>query len=87
MQWSLPFDFNDSAMINNIASSSSYIENVYNTNDDDDISFLWYTRLGHINKIKLKRMSDLGLIPKFNMNFDICEPCLSGKMTRKPFSK
>ena len=29
-------------------------------------------------------MSDLGLIPKFNFNFDICESCLSRKMTKKP---
>ena len=31
---------NDFAMINNISSSSSYIENVYDTKDDNDISFL-----------------------------------------------
>ena len=71
-------------MINNISSSSSYIENVYDTKDDNDISFLWHVRLSHISKIYLKRMSDLGLIPKFSFNFDICESCLSRKMTKKP---
>ena len=42
--------------------------------------------LSHISKIYLKRMSDLGLIPKFNFNFDICESCLSRKMTKKPLA-
>ena len=73
-------------MINNISSSSSYIENVYDTKDDNDISFLWHVRLSHISKIYLKRMSDLGLIPKFNFNFDICESCLRRKMTKKPLA-
>ena len=73
----------DPTMINNIALYFSYIENVSNSNDDDDISFLWHIRLGHTNKITLKRMSDLSLISKFNINLDICEACLSGKMNKQ----
>ena len=41
----------------------------------------------HINKNKMKRMINVGLIPNMNIVFPTCEPCISSKMVRLPFPK
>ena len=57
-------------------------------NVSTDCTYLWHLRLGHINKNKMIRMYKSGLIPQINSdNFDICEPCIKGKMSSKSFSK
>ena len=59
-----------------------------NVSTSENNSYLWHLRLGHINKDKMLRMSRLGLIPQMNtIDFDICESCVKGKMTRKSFNK
>ena len=44
-------------------------------------------RLGHNNKIKMKRMISKGLIPNMNIVFTTCEPCISSQIARLPFPK
>jgi hypothetical protein len=54
----------------------------------EDSSLLWHLRLGHINKNKMKRMSQNGLLPNINSgDFNTCESCIKGKMISKSFSK
>ncbi|GJX46537.1 retrotransposon protein, putative, ty1-copia subclass [Tanacetum coccineum] len=52
-----------------------------------DSSYLWHCRLAHINKKRIEKLQHDGLLkPTDNEPFDQCVSCISGKMTRKPFS-
>ncbi|GKC77192.1 retrotransposon protein, putative, ty1-copia subclass [Tanacetum coccineum] len=52
-----------------------------------DSSYLWHYRLAHINKKRIEKLQHDGLLkPTDNKPFDQCVSCISGKMTRKPFS-
>lgn len=54
---------------------------------------LWHRRLGHMCKDKFVQLknkamcSDVKLIENINPSKCMCEPCLMGRMTRKPFNK
>ena len=49
---------------------------------------MWHTRLGHIGKYRLVRLTREGLLGSItNVIQPICEPCLAGKACRKPFGK
>ena len=69
--------------INN--SSFSFISASDNINID---VYTWHARLGHIGQDRMSRLAKeglLGLLTKIEMS--ICENCLAGKTTRKPFGK
>ncbi|GJS72916.1 retrotransposon protein, putative, ty1-copia subclass [Tanacetum coccineum] len=52
-----------------------------------DSSYLWHCLLAHINKKRIEKLQHDGLLkPTDNEPFDQCVSCISGKMTRKPFS-
>lgn len=52
-----------------------------------DSSYLWHCRLAHIGKDRMEKLQHDGLLQNINdESFDKCESCISGKMTRKPFS-
>ena len=47
---------------------------------------LWHSRLGHVNYRSMYKMSNLGLLPKFDINkTHKCEICVESKLARKPF--
>nr|GEV64959.1 zinc finger, CCHC-type [Tanacetum cinerariifolium] len=48
-----------------------------------DSSLLWYCRLGHISKKRIKKLLLNSIDSK---SFEKCVPCLSRKMTQKPYS-
>jgi transposase InsO family protein len=53
------------------------------TND----AFLWHLRLGHINTKRIQRLVKDGLLGPLDFNhYPVCESCLEGKMTKRPFS-
>jgi len=56
--------------------------------EDLSESYLWHCRLGHVNKNRIQLLKKDGLL-KTNeeVSFDVCESCLQGKMTKKPFNK
>ncbi|KAF7154487.1 hypothetical protein RHSIM_Rhsim01G0134100 [Rhododendron simsii] len=74
---------------NALAGCSAYIVDSTHSYDSlyVDDPYIWHLRLGHINKDKMKRMMNMELIPKIDIDFSICESCLSGKMSRLPFPK
>ena len=50
-------------------------------------TYLWHCRLGHINKNRLKKLQTEGILDSIDKNdFDKSECCLSGKLTKAPFS-
>ena len=53
------------------------------TND----AYLWHLHLGHINPNRIQRLIKDGLLEPLDFDeFPVCEPCLEGKMTKRPFN-
>ena len=48
---------------------------------------LWHLRLGHINLNRIDRLVKDGILPSLVVEpMPVCESCLEGKMTKRPFS-
>ena len=48
---------------------------------------LWHMRLGHINLNRIDRLVKEGVLPSLVVEpIPLCESCLEGKMTKRPFS-
>nr|GFA57989.1 retrotransposon protein, putative, Ty1-copia subclass [Tanacetum cinerariifolium] len=57
------------------------------TKSNLDSTYFWHCRLAHINKKVIEKLQHDGLLKSTdNEPFDQCVSCISGKMTRKPFS-
>nr|GFA20991.1 hypothetical protein [Tanacetum cinerariifolium] len=57
------------------------------TKSNLDSTYLWHCRLPQINKKRIEKLQHGGLLKSTdNEPFDQCVSCISGKMTRKPFS-
>nr|GEU93050.1 hypothetical protein [Tanacetum cinerariifolium] len=51
-----------------------------------DSSYLWYCRLGHINKKCMDKLQRDGILqPTHDESLEKCKSCIFGKMARKPF--
>ena len=49
--------------------------------------YLWYLHLGHINSSRIQRLIKGGLLEPLDFDgFPVCESCLEGKMTKRPFN-
>ena len=60
----------------NKISSSAYMLCSFNS---------WHARLCHVNKLIIKNMSNLGLIPALSLNdFEKCKFCSQAKITKTP---
>ncbi|GJX80867.1 retrotransposon protein, putative, ty1-copia subclass [Tanacetum coccineum] len=73
----------------NLVLNVNYIYNVSNKRAklNLDSTYMWHCRLAHISKKRIEKLQHDGLlIPTDSESFDQCVSCLSGKMTRKPFS-
>ena len=52
-----------------------------------DNTYLWHLKLGHINLDRINRLVKDGPLRKLNVGtLPVCESCLEGKMTKRPFS-
>nr|GEX81366.1 retrotransposon protein, putative, Ty1-copia subclass [Tanacetum cinerariifolium] len=52
-----------------------------------DSALLWRCRLRHINKKRIKKLQDGGLLDSTHIkSFEKCVACMSGEMARKPYS-
>src|SRR3954447_3450750 len=71
-------------------SSTSHIHNIDAKRckmNNDNSTYLWYCRLGHIGVKRMKKLHSDGLFQSLDFeSFDTCEPCLMGKMIKTPFS-
>lgn len=55
--------------------------------DDSDV-MIWHARLGHIGQERMTILVSEGLLGSLaKVSFPVCEPCLIGKASRKPFGK
>ena len=49
---------------------------------------MWHCRLGHIGVKHMKKLHEDEILESLDYeSFDACEPCLTGKMTKTPFSR
>ncbi|KAD5962114.1 hypothetical protein E3N88_13587 [Mikania micrantha] len=72
---------------NSCTSSSMYSINTKRLKSDFNQSYLWHCRLGYISKKRMEKLQTDGIVePTGSETFDTCESCLSGKMTKAPFS-
>ena len=70
---------------NNINNSFSFISASNNINID---VYTRHARLGHIGQDRMRRLAKEGLLGSLTkIKMSICENCLAGKTTRKPFGK
>ena len=50
-------------------------------------TYLWHLRLGHVNLDRINRLVKEGPLKELKVSFlPVCESCLEGKMTKRPFS-
>ena len=55
--------------------------------DSNFESVKWHARLSHVGQDRMGRLAKEGLIDQLTrVKLPICEPCLAGKATIKPFS-
>ena len=53
----------------------------------DDDTYLWHLKLGHINLDRINRLVKDGPLIELKVGtLSVCESCLEGKMTKRPFS-
>ena len=51
-----------------------------------DDTYLWHLRLGHINLDRINRLIKSGALSQLKLGtLPVCESCLEGKMTKRPF--
>lgn len=76
-------------MENSVSNRNNFVYSISNKRikSNLDSSYLWHCLLAHIGKDRMEKLQHDGLLQKINdESFDKCESCISGKMTRKPFS-
>ena len=75
----------------NLGRSDTHVHNVEAKRcrvDNNNTTFLWHCRLGHIGVKRMKKLHANGLLDSLVFeSLDTCEPCLMGKMTKTPFSR
>ncbi|KAJ0522562.1 putative RNA-directed DNA polymerase [Helianthus annuus] len=50
-------------------------------------TYRWHCRLGHININRMRKLQTAGILESTGQEtYDLCECCLSGKMTKAPFT-
>ncbi|KAI3814106.1 hypothetical protein L1987_18851 [Smallanthus sonchifolius] len=68
---------------NNVLFNISSKHTKYDLND----TYLWHCRLGYINKNRMKKLQTAGILNSTGQeSFDDYQSCLSGKLTKVPFS-
>ena len=52
--------------------------------NDINTTYLWHCRLGYINEKRISKLHQNGLLNSFD--YETCESCLLGKITKTPFT-
>ena len=65
-----------------------YLDTVNNVHHASIACDLWHQRLGHASADAIKSANSLVVGADLSkVSVDVCEPCIKGKMSKKPFSK
>ena len=68
--------------LNNDSHVKSLKRKFHSTSD----AYIWHLHLGHTNSNKIQRLIKDGLLEPMDFDeFPVCDSCLEGKMTKRPF--
>ena len=66
---------------------NSHVKSLKRKFSSTNEAYLWHLHLGHINSNKIQRLIKDGLLEPMDFDgFLVCESCLEGKMTKRPFN-
>ena len=66
--------------------NGSLVNGIYLLSQYVNEAYLWHCRLGHINKNRINKLIEEGLLSVNDCeSLPTCESCLIGKMTKSPF--
>src|SRR5215216_791313 len=74
----------------NLDSSDTHVHNIdaKRTKLNDNSTYMWHCRLGHIGVKRMKKLHSNGLLESLDFeSLERCDACLMGKMTKTPFSR
>jgi GAG-pre-integrase domain len=84
----MSIDFSQDMSKNSISTDYQRIDDTYiNESRAEDILLLLHYKFGHVSMSRLKKMADMGLLPSkiANCQTPLCQACIYGKMTRRPW--
>ena len=74
-------------LYNSKLDNNSHVKSLKRKFPSTSDAYLWHLRLGHINSNRIQRLIKDGLLEPLDFDkFSICESCLEGKMTKRPFN-
>src|SRR3954462_11916891 len=79
----------DGLFLLNLDSGNTHINNIEakRLKSSDNSTYMWHYRLGHIGVKRMKKLHSDGLLESLDLeSLERCEACLTGKMTKTPFS-
>ena len=67
--------------------NNSHVKSLKREFSSTNDAYLWHLRLGHLNSNEIQRLIKDGLLEPLDFDeFPVCESCLEGKMTKRPFN-
>ena len=74
-------------LYNSDLDNNSHVKSLKRKFPSTNDAYIWHLRLGHINSNRIQRLIKDGLLKPMDFNeFPVCESCLEGKMTKRPFN-
>ena len=74
-------------LYNSKLDNNSHVKSLKRKFPSTNDAYLWHLRLGHINSNKIQKLIKDDLLELLDFDgFPICESCLEGKMTIRPFN-
>ena len=74
-------------LYNSELDNNSHVKSLKRKFPSTNDAYLWHLCLGHINSNRIQRMIKDGLLQPMDFDeFPVCESCLEGKMTKRPFN-
>ena len=73
-------------LYNSELNNDSHVKSLKRKFPSTSDAYLWHLHLGHTNSNKIQRLIKDGLLEPMNFDeFPVCDSCLKGKMTKRPF--
>ena len=73
-------------LYNSELNNDSHVKSLKRKFPSTSDAYLWHLHLGHTNSNKIQRLIKDGLLEPMDFDeFPVCDSCLEGKMTKRPF--
>ena len=74
-------------LYNSELDNNSHVKSLKRKFPSTSDAYLWHMCLGHINSNRIQRLIKDGLLVPLDFDgFPVCESCLEGKITKRPFN-